>query len=358
MNADVRILVVDDSPVIRNVLKSKLDAIQGFAVVGTAGDPYVARDLIAKLRPQVITLDINMPRMDGITFLRKIMQYFPLPVIVLSSLTAKGSPVFLEALEAGALAVLQKPSEETGYSLNQLLSDLKQHIREAVSLPGFRIPKAGTPVAGQPLGSPGGGFRRRLIAMGASTGGTEALLRVLSPLPEQVPGIVIVQHMPGQFTGPFAQRLNRNCRIRVKEAVDGEEIQPGTAYVAPGGERHLLVVKGGTGQRIKLTAGPKVSGHRPSVDVLFESVARAVGGGAVGVILTGMGADGAAGLKRMHEVGAATVAQDEETCVVYGMPREAVRRGAVDESLPLEKIPRKILQLAATAQKKTAVLSH
>jgi two-component system, chemotaxis family, protein-glutamate methylesterase/glutaminase len=339
----VRVLCVDDSAMVRNVLTRELSRDKGIEVVGAAPDPYVARDMIVQLKPDVITLDIEMPRMDGVTFLRKLMKHFPLPVIVVSSLTPKGGELALEALDAGAVDVMCKPG--AAYTLGDLTVELTDKIKAAARVP-VRKRDAVKPAAADTV-------RRlslarttnKVIAIGASTGGTEALQRVLTVMPSNAPGIVVVQHMPEHFTRSFAGRLNELSAIEVKEAENGDRVIPGRALIAPG-NYHMLLRRSGAVYHVEVKQGPLVSRHRPSVDVLFKSVARYAGRNAVGVIMTGMGADGADGMKLMHDQGAKTIAQDERTSVVYGMPKEAVARGGVDVSLPLDRIPQGTLDFA------------
>jgi two-component system, chemotaxis family, protein-glutamate methylesterase/glutaminase len=340
----VRVLVVDDSALVREVLSKELSRDPEIEVVGAVPDPYVARDQIVKLKPDVITLDIEMPRMDGLTFLRKLMRHYPLPVIIISSLTPKGGALALEAMDIGAVDVMCKPG--TAYAVGDMAIQLREKVKAAALV---RVTKReGAIVAG-------GANRERLslskttnvvVAIGASTGGTQALQTVLTALPANSPGIVIVQHMPEHFTRSFAERLNTLCAMEVKEAEDGDTVSPGRVLIAPG-NYHLLLNRSGAVYRVSVKSGPLVSRHRPSVDVLFKSVARYAGANAIGVILTGMGADGAAGLKEMRDAGAETVAQDEASCVVFGMPKEAIRCGGVGHIAPIDSIPGKILDLAS-----------
>lgn len=342
----VRVLVVDDSAIIRKILSEQLSKSSGIEVVGTAPDPYVARDKIVALEPDVVTLDVEMPRMDGITFLKKLMRYYPLPVIIVSSLTPRGSQLAMEALEAGAVEVVPKPG--SSYSVKELGDLLVEKIKAATK---SRDALKRVPMALEPQESPGdlSGLKfttDKVIAIGASTGGTEAIRRVLERLPPDAPGIVIVQHMPAQFTSAFARRLDELCRIRVMEASDGELVTPGKALIAPG-NFHMLLARSGARYTVQIRTGPRVYYQRPSVDVLFQSVAREAGPNAVGVLLTGMGADGAKGLLAMRQAGAHTIAQNEETCVVFGMPREAIQLGAAERVLPLQAIPEAALRMAA-----------
>jgi two-component system chemotaxis response regulator CheB len=336
----IRVLIVDDSPVVRQLFRRGLASDPEIEVVGEAPDPYVARDHIVRLKPDVLTLDIEMPRMDGLTFLGKLMKHHPLPVVVCSSLTRQGSEKALEALSLRAVEVMSKNQEAGPAMVNELVRKVKA---AAASRVAQRPPTPARRVApGQPLAAPSGAARD-LIAVGASTGGPEALARLLAPLPPQTPPIVIVQHMPPLFTASLAERLNRLGALTVREACHGDTLQPGLALLAPGD--HHLLVQGRAGRyRIELRDGPRVGLHKPAVEVLFRSVARAAGDRAVGVILTGMGSDGARGLREMHDRGAWTIAQDEFSCVVHGMPREAVARGGVDAEVALEEIPAHLLR--------------
>jgi len=333
----IKLLIVDDSAVVRQVLSKSLADVPDIEVVGTATDPYVARDKIVKLEPDVITLDIEMPRMDGITFLRKLMQYKPMPVIIISSLTQKGGTLALEAIEAGAVEVLCKPGGS--FSVGEMAEQLAEKIRAAArSRPRQAQAQAANQAAPAPRLAPTDmDLTQKILAIGASTGGTEALKEVLTRLPGTVPGIVIVQHMPPKFTTAFAARLNGLCQFEVKEAEDGDSVFPGRCLIAPG-NFHMLLRRSGARYHVNVMTGPMVHHQRPSVDVLFKSVAKSAGRNAVGVILTGMGADGADGLKLMREAGSPTFGQNEATCVVYGMPKAAFESGAVEKELPLDDI--------------------
>ena len=356
----IKVLIVDDSALVRRLLSEIFGADNSFEVVGTASDPYVARDKIKKLNPDVITLDVEMPRMDGITFLENLMRLRPMPVVMVSSLTQRGAEVTLRALELGAIDFVAKPKVDVAGGLAEYGEEIIAKVKVAA---GARVSAirasstAATPVpkysadAIIPQGASNTGRRllrttERVIAIGASTGGTEALRELLQELPPDAPGIVISQHIPAAFSGPFAQRLDSVCAMSVCEAQDGQYILPGHAYVAPG-DRHLLVERDGARYRCRLNQGPPVNRHRPSVDVMFRSVAQHVGPNAVGVILTGMGDDGARGLKEMQEAGARTIAQDEASSVVWGMPGSAVRLGAADHVVSLRMIPARVLELAA-----------
>jgi two-component system, chemotaxis family, protein-glutamate methylesterase/glutaminase len=326
----IRVLVVDDSAVVRRALSEELSRFPDIEVVGTAMDPYVARDRIVELRPDVITLDVEMPRMDGLSFLERLMQHYPLPVVIVSSLTPAHSEAAVRALSLGAVEVVPKPG--TQYSVPDVSRHLVHAVRAAARARVRKrdIASAGTvaPVVAHHIGQ----LRTtdRLIAIGASTGGTSAIEEVLRCLPANAPGTVIVQHMPAGFTTSFAQRLDRTCALTVREARDGEVITPGVALLAPG-NHHLGVHRNGAQWIARVKDGPLVHHQRPAVDVLFQSVARAAGRNAVGVILTGMGEDGASGLLAMREAGAWTIAQDEATSVVFGMPRAAIEAGAAAE---------------------------
>jgi two-component system chemotaxis response regulator CheB len=336
----IKVLVVDDSAVVRNVFQQELAKDPGIEVVGAAPDPFVARDMLLEREPDVLTLDVEMPRMDGITFLRKIMKYRPTPVVVVSSLTPKGGELAMEALAAGACAVMCKPG--AAYSVGDMTADLVETVK-AVAAGGLRR----TPL---PPADPGlepvralARTTNQVVAIGASTGGTVAVERILAQLPPNSPGIVITQHMPEQFTRYFAQRLKQQSRLDVREAQNGDSVVPGVALVAPG-NRHMLVKRSGARYFVEVKDGPRVNRHRPSVDVTFRSVARSAGRNAVGIILTGMGGDGAQGLRAMREAGARTLAQDEATCVVFGMPKVAIDLGAVETVLPIDGIAPEVVR--------------
>lgn len=338
----IRVLIVDDSAIVRKVLTGALSREADIEVVGTAPDPFIARDKILSLQPDVLTLDIEMPRMDGVTFLKKLMHHHPMPVIVISSLGNASSRAALEALEAGAIDVLAKPGGPQ--SVGDLRLSLASKIRAAkVARLRPHARTAAAPAAPPERIRPGQRFSASaVIAIGASTGGTEAIRRVLAELPENCPGIVITQHIPAVFSRSFANRLNEVCAIRVREAEDGDKIEPGLALVAPG-NFHMLLKRAPAGYRVEVKDGPMVCFQRPAVDVLFHSVAQAAGSNATGVILTGMGSDGALGMLAMKKAGARTIAQDEATCVVFGMPKEAILHGGVDRVLPLSAISSAIL---------------
>jgi len=353
----IRVLVVDDSALVRKLLTEMLSSDPGIEVVDTAQDPLVAREKIKQLNPDVLTLDVEMPRMDGVTFLRNLMRLRPMPVVMVSTLTEKGAEITLDALRYGAVDFITKPKVDIAYTLHdyrdELISKIKmaaqarvRQLSASAAAPPDRVPGASVPVDRVIPVAPRQHFRTtdRLIAIGASTGGTEAIREVLERLPGvTTPGIVITQHIPASFSGPFAQRMNRCSQLEVSEAKDGEQILPGHAYIAPG-DQHLMVIRDGARYRCRLSDDVPVNRHRPSVDVLFRSVAQNVGPNALGVILTGMGKDGALGMKDMREAGAHTIAQDEASSVVWGMPGAAVACGAVVETLALDDIPAAILR--------------
>ncbi|HRU94337.1 MAG TPA: chemotaxis response regulator protein-glutamate methylesterase [Anaerolineae bacterium] len=342
----IKVLIVDDSAVVRDIFSRELARDPEIEVVGTAPDPYVARDKIVRLQPDVITLDVEMPRMDGLTFLRKLMRYYPLPVIIVSSLTPRGGELALEALEAGAVEVMCKPG--AAYTVDDMSVMLVGKIKAAAKA---RVKRAAEPVE-QRGGAPKlsmSATTNKVVAIGASTGGTTALQEVLTAMPPNSPGILIVQHMPEHFTRAFANRLNELCSIEVKEAENGDHVTPGRALIAPG-NYHMLLRRSGANYYVEVKSGPLVCRHRPSVEVLFTSVAQYAGRNAVGVIMTGMGDDGATALGKMRQEGARTIAQDEASCVVFGMPKEAIERGGAEFVVPLSRIPQKMLELAGAAQ--------
>lgn len=328
MSNEIRVLVIDDSAVVRKVFKEQLSRHPGITVIDTAPDPYIARDKIVKLKPDVITLDIEMPRMDGITFLKKLMKYYPLPVIIVSSLSTKGSHLAMEALAIGALEVMAKP--DNAYSVGDVSVQLAEKIRavHAAKFPRRDQQQNAKDQAKIVSISPDRNTNK-IIAIGASTGGAEAIKNVLIQMPKNAPGIVVVQHMPAQFTKSFAGRLNELCAMRVKEAENGDPVIRGQVLIAPG-NYHMLLKRTGGKYFVTVKTGPLVHYQRPAVDVLFRSVARLAGANAVGIILTGMGKDGAQGLLEMKKAGAVTIAQDEKSSVVYGMPKAAGLIGAVD----------------------------
>ena len=358
----IRVLIVDDSATVRQTLASILESDPEIEVLGVASDPYVAARRISEEVPDVITLDVEMPRMDGITFLRKLMSQRPVPVVMCSSLTEAGSETLMQALEAGAVDVILKPK----MGVAEALEEQKIRICDAVkAAAGARVRGPRERLAARPatlrepekkltadamLAAPSGRAMARttetIICIGASTGGTESLREVLEALPANSPGIVIVQHMPEKFTASFAARLNTLCEVDVKEAQDGDAVLRGRVLIAPG-NLHTMIERSGANYRVSVKPGPLVSRHRPSVDVLFRSAAIWAGSNAVGVIMTGMGDDGARGMAEMKEAGARTIAQDEATSVVFGMPKEAIARGCVDRIVPLQAIPQEILRAAA-----------
>ncbi len=351
----IRVLIIDDSALVRKMLASMLSEDPGIEVVGSAPDPLAAREKIKQLNPDVLTLDVEMPRMDGLTFLDNLMRLHPMPVVMVSSLTERGAEVTLRALELGAVDFLAKP----GSDLTGTIGDSAEEIRAKVKVAARARPRARTEPA-QPLkvsprcgadavlpratGSASSGGR--IIAIGASTGGTEAIRVVLEMMPPDAPPIVITQHIPAQFSSPFAQRMDKCSAMRVCEAQDGQPIRAGHAYIAPG-DRHLLVVRDGSRPICRLHDGPRVNRHKPSVDVLFRPVVAGIGGAGVGALLTGMGDDGARGLKEMRDAGSPTVVQDEATSVVWGMPGAAWKLRAAEQALPLEAIAGRLLELAA-----------
>ena len=339
----IKVMVVDDSAIVRKILSETIALEKDMEVVATAPDPYVARDKILMLKPDVLTLDIEMPRMDGLTFLKKLMKFHPMPVIIISSLTKASCEISLEALSSGAVEVMEKPGGP--YSIGELREGLAQKIRAAA---GARVatPRV-APVAPPRVPQTLSGMKNDMvIAIGASTGGTEAIHDVLIQLPANMPGMVITQHIPKQFSTSFAKRLDRVCSFEVKEAEDGDEVRPGRALLAPG-DFHMVLRSRAGGYFVQIQDGPKVCYQRPAVDVMFASVANCAKSHAVGVLLTGMGADGAQGMLSMRKAGARTIAQNEQTCVVYGMPREAVKLNAAEQILPLGEIPSSIIQLVS-----------
>ncbi len=353
----VRVLVVDDSALMRQLLTQILSSDPGIEVVGAAPDPIRAWQLVQTLRPDVITLDVEMPRMDGLAFLERLMRAHPMPVLMVSSLTERGCRTTLRALELGAVDVVTKPKIDVARGIAELAGELVRKVKAAgAARPRARARvAAAAPVAPSPRSAllraearPSAMLRTTdvVFALGASTGGTEALREVLVALPADSPGLVIVQHMPEAFTRAFAERLDGLTRIRVREARDGDTIRPGLALIAPGGTHHMEVVRSGAHYSVRLLPTPAVNHHRPSVDVLFRSCAHALGSNAVGAILTGMGGDGAAGLLAMRRAGARTIAQDEASCVVFGMPREAILAGAAEHVCSLDHVAPALLRLA------------
>jgi two-component system chemotaxis response regulator CheB len=338
----IKVLIVDDSAVVRKIFSEELSKYPDIQVVGVAPDPYVARDKIVNLKPDVITLDIEMPRMDGLTFLRKLMKYFPLPTIIVSSLTPQGGKLTLEAMDIGAVDVVAKPN--SAYSVGDMSAQLADKIRAASRA---RIIKRDETTQSATHSEPMRALAQtsnKVIAIGSSTGGTEALKNILTKMPPNSPGIVIVQHMPANFTTAFAARLNDLSQISVKEAEDNDSVTPGTALLAPG-NFHMILRRSGARYYVEVKTGPMVHHQRPAVDVLFKSTAKYAGANAIGVILTGMGADGAEGLLEMKQAGASTIAQDEKSCVVFGMPKEAIKLGAADKVVSIEQIASEIIRM-------------
>jgi len=340
--ATIKVLIVDDSAVVRQVLTRELGKDPGIEVIGTAPDPFIARDKIVELEPDVITLDVEMPRMDGITFLRKLMAHRPMPVIVVSSLTAQGTSVAIGGMAAGAVDVMCKPG--SSFSVEGLSPQLITKIKLAAKTKLGMRPEVSRPQRLSIAGS-----SEKIIAIGASTGGVQALTEVLTAFPANAPGTVIVQHMPPRFTASFADRLSKICAVNVKEAQSGDPVIPGQVLLAPGG-MHMLLRRSGAHFAVEVKTGPEVFHQRPSVEVLFGSVAKVAGANAVGALLTGMGADGAKGLLQMRQAGAHTVAQDEASSVVFGMPMEAIKCGAAVEVRPLSEIAEALLSACTPKQ--------
>lgn len=339
----IKVLIIDDSAMIRKVFEQELSKDPEIEVVGTAPDPFVGRDKIVYLKPDVITLDIEMPRMDGLTFLEKLMKHYPLPVVVVSSLAKKGGDVALKAMELGAVEVLCKPG--TAYSVGDMSEQLIEKVKAAAQVTVSKRSDVGSPSvtsSGASMASIGVKTTNKIIAIGASTGGTEALKEVITRLPANAPPVVIVQHMPQNFTKAFADRLNELSQVHVKEAEDGEYLATGKVLIAPGNQ-HMEIRRSGINYYVTLFDGPMVFHQRPAVEHLFNSVAQYAGQNAVGAILTGMGKDGAQGLLAMRKAGAATVAQDERTCIVFGMPKEAIDLGAAQVIKPLPQIAQTLL---------------
>ena len=369
--AKIRVVVVDDSALVRSMLTEIINRQPDMECIGAAADPLVAREMIRNLNPDVITLDVEMPRMDGIDFLSKLMRLRPMPVVMVSTLTERGAEVTLKALELGAIDFVAKPKIGVADGLKQLANEITDKVRIAAKA---RIHRSPTPASGtgapaaattRPGAGAGGGAApspaasaaspaslgrlstEKLVFIGASTGGTEATKEVLLTLPADAPAVVITQHMPPGFTKSYAARLDSLCRIRVKEATDGERVLPGHAYIAPGG-MHLSVERSGANYIARVQDGDPVNRHKPSVEVLFKSAARVVGRNAIGIMLTGMGADGAKAMREMKDAGAYCVAQDEASCVVFGMPREAIAAGAVDQVLPLKDVGPHLMEYLRT----------
>jgi len=340
----IKVLIIDDSAMIRKVFTQELSKDPAIEVVGTAPDPIIGRDRIVELRPDVITLDIEMPRMDGLTFLEKLMTHYPMPVVVVSSLAKKGGDVALRAIELGAVEVISKPG--SAYSVGDMSEQLIEKVKAAAKVKFFKSTAkpafASKETSGSNVASMNVRTTNKIIAIGASTGGTEALKEVISRFPANSPPIVIVQHMPQNFTKAFADRLNQICQVEVKEAVDGEYLATGKVLIAPG-NKHMEIRRSGINYYVTLQDGPMMFHQRPAVELLFNSVAKYAGKNAVGAILTGMGKDGAQGLLNMRNAGANTIAQDERTCIVFGMPKEAIDIGAAQVVKPLQTITQTIL---------------
>jgi two-component system chemotaxis response regulator CheB len=357
--AKIRVMIVDDSAVVRQVIRENLERESDIEVIAAASDPLFALERMKTDWPDVITLDVEMPRMDGITFLRKIMSEHPTPVVICSSLAEKGAETTMEALAAGAVAIITKPKMGVKQFLQDSSNDLVTAVRAAARSNVRNIrPSTRSPVTPAPKLTADAMLAARaaastamskttesIIAIGTSTGGTQALEVVLTMLPAVCPGIVVVQHMPEKFTALFADRLNSICQVEVREAQNNDRVIPGRVLIAPGG-RHMMLRRSGAQYIVEVADGPLVNRHKPSVDVLFRSVAQVAGKNALGIIMTGMGDDGARGMYEMHEAGAKTVAQDEATCVVFGMPKEAIKLGCVDKIVPLELVAREILAYA------------
>jgi two-component system, chemotaxis family, protein-glutamate methylesterase/glutaminase len=354
----IGVLVVDDSAVVRQVVKQGLERDPSIEVIATASDPIFAMQKMNERWPDVIILDIEMPRMDGLTFLRKIMLEHPTPVVICSSLTTRGAATTMQALAAGALTIITKPTANLKNFLQDAAGEMIAAVKAAARANPNRLlpllPKAPPPAVSSKLTADAmlpprtdemlGETTERVVAIGTSTGGTQALERILTQLPRMVPGIVVVQHMPEKFTALFAERLNTLCQVEVKEAQNQDRVIPGRVLIAPGGN-HMMLRRNGAQYVVEVADGPLVSRHKPSVDVLFRSVARAAGRNAIGIIMTGMGDDGARGLREMRDAGAHTIAQDENSCVVFGMPKEAIKLGAACEVIALDAIPNFIIEL-------------
>jgi two-component system chemotaxis response regulator CheB len=351
--AKIKVMLVDDSAVVRQVLQGVLDSDPAIDVIGAAADPIFALGRMQKLWPDVIVLDVEMPRMDGITFLKKIMAEHPTPVVICSTLTEKGAETTMQALSAGAVSIVTKPKVGLKSFLQDAAADIVHAVKAAARANIANLKTSVKPVQVQKKINADAMLRpaihamskttEHIIAIGTSTGGTQALEAILTTLPRTAPGIVIVQHMPEKFTASFADRLNGLCEITVKEASHNDRVLPGHAFIAPGG-KHMMIKRSGAQYHVEVVGGPLINRHRPSVDVLFRSVAKFAGKNAVGFILTGMGDDGARGLLEMHETGAQTVAQDEKSCVVFGMPKEAIVLGAADKVMSLALIPAEIMR--------------
>jgi len=343
LNTTIKVLIVDDSAIVRKILSKQLNQYRGIEVIATAPDPYIARDKIVALQPDVITLDVEMPRMDGITFLRKLMRHNPMPVIILSSLTPKGSKVAMEALMAGAVEVISKPG--TAYSVAETCATLVEAIKIASRAKIKKTDDTGQNENTSSRRLSIAETTNKIFAIGASTGGVQALSKVLTSMPANAPGTLVVQHMPARFTTSFAQRLDNDCAVNVMEASDGDRVIPGRVLIAPGGF-HMLLQRSGANYYVTVKDGPPVCRQKPSVEVMFNSVAKYAGANAVGTILTGMGNDGASGLLSMRQNGAHTIAQNEASCVVFGMPKEAIEIDAAEKIVSLSDVAKTMLSLA------------
>lgn len=347
MARPIRVLIVDDSALVRNILSQGLNLDPNIEVVGTAADPYQARDKIVQLRPDVLTLDVEMPKMDGVAFLRKLMPQFPMPVVMVSSLTQRGKQITIDALDAGAVDFVAKPTSNVASGLNSMIGELQVKVKIASTAnvshwKGRRVEvnRPQTLAGSKALAE----STDKVIAIGASTGGTEAIRKVITQFPATTPGVVIVQHMPGGFTKMFSDRLNTLCAMEVKEATDGDRVRNGLILVAPGGMQ-MKVIRSGGFYHVKCGGTDKVSGHCPSVDVMMTSIAEHVGANAVGGMLTGMGGDGSDGMLKMKNAGARCIAQDEASSVVFGMPKVAYEKGGAQKLVPLDKIAQSLLNL-------------
>ena len=344
MNKKIRALVVDDSAMVREILSRGLSMDPLIDVVGTAANPYIARDKIVELKPDVLTLDVEMPKMDGVKFLRHLMAQYPMPVLMVSALTQTGKKITFDALEAGAVDFVTKPSANIAQGLNEMLAELREKVKMAAKA-NVKQRKQATSIQKKPTAEETQALSEstdKVIAIGASTGGTEAIRQIVTRFPSAAPGVVIVQHMPPGFTKMFAERLHQQCAMSVKEAETGDRVMPGRILVAPG-DYHMTVIRSGGEYRVRCSSGEKVCGHRPSVEVMFHSVAKSVGSNAVGVILTGMGHDGAEGMLAMREAGARTIAQDEATSVVFGMPKVAYERGGAERLVSIQNIAQLVM---------------
>ena len=342
LKTNIKVLIVDDSAIVRKILSQQLNQHRGIEVIATAPDPYIARDKIVALEPDVLTLDVEMPRMDGITFLRKLMKHHPMPVIVFSSLTPKGGKTALEALAAGAVEVISKPGP--AYSVDEACRELVEKIKTAsrAQINKKTINQQQGDMSSKRLSM--AETTNKIFAIGASTGGVQALTQLLPALPTNAPGTLVVQHMPALFTTSFAERLNNECAVNVREAQNGDHVIPGLVLIAPGG-LHMLLQRSGANYYVTVKDGPAVCRQRPSVEVLFNSVAKYAGANAIGVILTGMGNDGATGLLNMRNSGARTIAQDEASSIVFGMPKEAIAKNAAEKIVPLSDVAKTMINL-------------